>query len=109
MRRGLSEMADMLIAGYVLAAHLSATRLLVRELRAPPWISKAWGPAFRAAREWLIAQLSNKQAPTDLTGPAYLGGPAVNDALGVEFQRLRKSALALMTAAAVYRSAAAQT
>ncbi|MGA2794117.1 MAG: FUSC family membrane protein [Roseiarcus sp.] len=108
VHRGLSEMADMLIAGYVVAAHLSATRLLVRELRGSPDFHTV-GPRLREAREWLIALLSNKQAPADLSGPAYFAGPSANDALGVEFRRLRKSALALTAAAAVHQSAAAPT
>jgi uncharacterized membrane protein YccC len=108
VHRGLGEMADMLIAGYVVAAHLSATRLLVRELRGAPDFQTV-GPRLREAREWLIALLSNKGAPTDLSGPAYFSEPSPNDALGVEFRRLRKSALALMAAAADHRSAAAPT
>jgi uncharacterized membrane protein YccC len=107
VHRGLNEMADMLIAGYVLAAHVSATRLFLRERRGNEDFQTI-APRLRATREWLIALLSDKEAQTDLAGPAYFSGPALNDALGGEFQRLRKATLALLSAAAVYRRAAAE-
>ncbi|MGO8800183.1 MAG: FUSC family protein [Roseiarcus sp.] len=107
VHRGLGEMADMLIAGYVVAAHLSATRLLVREMRGSPEFATV-GPRLRAIREWLIALLSKPPASADRPEAASFSTPsAANDPLGAEFRRLRKSALALTAAAAVHRSAAA--
>ncbi|WP_158813745.1 FUSC family membrane protein [Methylocapsa sp. S129] len=108
VHRGLDEMAAMLIAGYVLAAHISATRLFMRERRGGDDFQTI-GPRLQATREWLIGLLSDKQAPPDPAGPAYFSGPATIGALGTEFQRLRKAALALIAAAAVYRHAAAET
>jgi uncharacterized membrane protein YccC len=105
VHRGLDEMAAMLIAGYVLAAHISATRLFMRERRGAedfPMLT----PRLKATREWLIELLSDARE-SDLTGPAYFSGPAAAGALGGEFQRLRKAALALIAAVAVYRRAAA--
>ena len=61
VHRGLDEMAAMLIAGYVLAAHISATRLFVRERRGAedfPTLT----PRLKATREWLIGLLSDTQA-----------------------------------------------
>jgi hypothetical protein len=106
VHRGLGEMADMLIAGYVVAAHLSATRLLVREMRGSPEFETA-GPRLRAIREWLIGLLSKTAEPANSLSVAAFSTPSANDVLGVEFRRLRKSALALMASAAVHRSAAA--
>jgi uncharacterized membrane protein YccC len=106
VHRGLGEMADMLIAGYVLAAHISATRLFVRERRGAenfPLIV----PRLQKTREWLLALLSDAAAPADMDGPAYFSGPSPNGELALELQRLRKAALALIAAAAVYRRAAA--
>jgi uncharacterized membrane protein YccC len=108
VHRGLSEMADMLIAGYVLAAHISATRLFARERRGAenfPIVAQR----LQAACEWLIALLSEAPTAADLEGPAYFSGPAANGELSAEFQRLRKAALALIAAAAIYRRAAAET
>jgi uncharacterized membrane protein YccC len=105
VHRGLDEMAAMLIAGYVLAAHISATRLFVRERRSADDFP-ALTPRLDATREWLIGLLSDAQE-SDLAGPAYFTGPAAVGALGGEFQRLRKAALALIAAVAVYRRAAA--
>jgi uncharacterized membrane protein YccC len=106
VHRGLNEMADMLIAGYVLAAHISATRLFVRERRGAEDFS-AIRPHLQATRDWLIARLSDQPAPTDARAPAAPAGPAVTGELGVELPRLRKAAQALIAAAAVYRRAAA--
>ena len=106
VHRGLNEMADMLIAGYGLAAHISASRLYLREKRGTEDFA-AFTPRLHAARDWLIELLSGKQAANELSGPAYFSAPALNGALGGEFQRLRKAALALLSAAAVYRRAAA--
>ena len=106
VHRGLNEMADMLIAGYRLAAHISAARLYLREKRGAEDFA-AFTPRLHAARDWLIELLSGKQAANELSGPAYFSAPALNGALGGEFQRLRKAALALLSAAAVYRRAAA--
>jgi uncharacterized membrane protein YccC len=105
VHRGLDEMAAMLIAGYVLAANISATRLFVRERRGAEDFA-ALTQRLNATRQWLIGLLSDAQEP-DLAGPAYFSGPAAAGALGGEFQRLRKAALALIAAAAVYRRAAA--
>jgi uncharacterized membrane protein YccC len=105
VHRGLDEMAAMLIAGYVLAAHISAMRLFMRERRGGedfPMLT----PRLTATREWLLELLSGGKEP-DLAGPAYFSGPAAAGALGGEFQRLRKAALALLAAVAVYRRAAA--
>ena len=101
VRRGLDEMAAMLIAGYVLAAHISATRLFVRERRGAEDFP-VLVPRLQATREWLIALLSDHPAPAE---PG--GAPAPRSELGQEFQRLRKAARALLAAAAVYRRAAA--
>jgi len=106
VRRGLDEMDAMLIAGYGLAAHISATRLFIRETRGTPEF-ETLGPRLKAAREWLIGLLSSQPAPADPAGPAYFRAPAAVSDLGGEFQRLRKAALALIAAAAVYRRAAA--
>jgi uncharacterized membrane protein YccC len=106
VHRGLSEMADMLIAGYVLAAHISATRLLVRERRGAENFAIVV-PRLQATREWLLALLSGAAAPSDLDGPAYFSGPSPVGELAVQFQRLRKAALTLLAAVAVYRRAAA--
>ncbi len=108
VHRGLNEMADMLIAGYVLAAHVSATRLFLRERRGDEDFP-AIAERLKATREWLIALLSGKQAAADLAGPAYFSAPALSGAAFGEFQRLRTAALALLSAAAVYRRAAAGT
>jgi uncharacterized membrane protein YccC len=100
VRRGLDEMAAMLIAGYVLAAHISATRLFVRERRGAedfPIIV----PRLQATRDWLIALLSDQRSPAE-----PVGAPAPRGELGQEFLRLRKAARALLAAAAVYRRAA---
>ena len=104
VHRGLDEMAAMLIAGYVLAAHISATRLFMRERRGGEDFSMLT-PRLKATREWLLGLLSDGKEP-DLAGPAYFSGPAAASALGGEFQRLRKAALALLAAVAVYRRAA---
>jgi uncharacterized membrane protein YccC len=106
VHRGLHEMADMLIAGYRLAAHISATRLFVRERRGAEDFSLLT-PRLKATRERLIELLSNEPQPSDLEGPAYFSGPSTSGALGAEFPRLRKAALALISTAAVYRRAAA--
>jgi uncharacterized membrane protein YccC len=106
VHRGLNEMADMLIAGYRLAAHISATRLFVRERRGAEDFSLL-APRLKATRERLIALLSNPPEASDLEGPAYFSGPSTSGALGAEFPRLRKAALALISSAAVYRRAAA--
>jgi uncharacterized membrane protein YccC len=105
VHRGLDELADTLIAAYGLAAHVSATRLFVREQRGEPDFATV-GPRLKATREWLIALLSRAPTPADLSGPAFFSGPAATGELGTEFQRLRKAALALISAAAVYRRAA---
>ena len=106
VHRGLNEMADMLIAGYVLAAHVSATRLFLRERRGAEDFA-AILPRLQATREWLIALLSDQPSPTDPAGPAVFSGPTAKGELGGELQRLRKAALALIAAAAVYRRAGA--
>jgi uncharacterized membrane protein YccC len=108
VHRGLNEMADMLIAGYRLAAHVSATRLLLRERRGTEEFD-LFAPQLRTTRGWLIELLSGKEAAPDLSGPAYFTGPSLNSAFGDEFQRLRKAALTLLSAAAVYQRAATAT
>ena len=108
VHRGLNEMADMLIAGYWLAAHISAARLYLRERRGAEDFA-VFTPRLHAARDWLMELLSGKQAASALSGPAYFSAPTLDGALGGEFQRLRKAALALLSAAAVYRRAAAGT
>lgn len=108
VRRGLDELAAMLIAGYVLAAHISATRLFVRERRGAddtPLVLTH----LKATREWLIGLLSAAPDSNNLAGPAYFSGPAATGALGPEFLRLRKAGLALISAVAVYRRAATPT
>jgi uncharacterized membrane protein YccC len=104
VRRGLDEMADMLISGYVLAAHVSATRLIVRERRGQPDFATI-PQRLQATREWLIALLANQNPPADPTAASDCSGSAAKDALDLELPRLRKAALALMDAAAVYRHA----
>lgn len=105
VHRGLGEMAEMLIAGYGVAAHLSATRLLVRELRGAPDFQTV-GPRLQAAREWLIGLLSGKPGAVD-TSAGLAAGETAADALGIELGRLRDAAATLMGAAAVLQSAAA--
>ncbi len=105
VRRGLNEMANMLIAGYVLAAHISATRLIVRERRGQPDFETI-PMRLQTAREWLIALLANQPPPAEAAAGAC-SGSAPKDALDAELPRLRKAALALMDAVAVYRRAAA--
>lgn len=105
VRRGLNEMADMLIAGYVLAAHISATRLFARERRGAADFATV-PPRLRQTSEWLIALLSDRSPSADATAPEAVA-PATGDELDAELPRLRKAALALIAAAAVYRRAAA--
>lgn len=106
VRRGLGELADMLIAGYVLAANVSAARFMARDKRgAADYESVA--RHLDATRQWLTGLLSGPNATPDLQGPALVTGPP-NEALGGEFLRLRKAALALVMAAGAYRRAAAE-
>ncbi|HLW90968.1 MAG TPA: FUSC family membrane protein [Roseiarcus sp.] len=104
VRRGLNEMADMLIAGYVLAANISATRF---KTRCPGEADDRDLLATRlaAARDWLTTLLSSDKPP-DLDGPALVTGPP-REELTREFLNLRKAAVALITAASAYRRAAA--
>ncbi len=103
VRLGLSELADMLIAGYVLAANISSARFIARDKRGDTDFETI-ASHLAATREWLIALLSGAKT-ADLQGPALVTGPP-NEALGGEFLRLRKAALALLIAAAGYRQAA---
>jgi uncharacterized membrane protein YccC len=105
VRRGLGELADMLMSGYLLAAHISATRFVMVAKRGAgdyETIARHLG----ATRDWLIALLSSANPPLEASGPALMTGPP-NEALGGEFLRLRKAALAMLSAASVYRRAAA--
>jgi uncharacterized membrane protein YccC len=106
VHRGLDEMAAMLIAGYRLAAHISATRLFVRERRGQPDYEPL-RPRVRATRDWLIALLSKQPPPEDLSDPALAKEPLGAGEIGVELQRLREATLALIAAAAAFRRAAA--
>ena len=106
VHRGLDELADMLIAGYVLAAHVSAARLFTRERRGAEDFPLLL-PRLQATREWLIALLAGQPAANDPAEPAGRGGPPARGEIGGELLRLRKAALALIAAAAVYRRAAA--
>jgi uncharacterized membrane protein YccC len=103
VRRGLAELADMLIAGYVLAAHISSARFMVRDKRGEAEFD-ALAAHLAATRDWLIALLSGAKS-ADLQGPAFVTGQP-SEALGAEFLRLRKAALALLNAVAGYRLAA---
>jgi uncharacterized membrane protein YccC len=105
VRRGLSEMADMLISAYVLAATISATRF---SLRAKPKGEERDRLAARLAdsRDWLISLLSKADSTPVRSGPALVTGPP-SPKLGGEFLGLRKAALALVSAASAYREAAA--
>jgi len=103
VRRGLAELAEMLIAGYVLAANISAARFLARDKRGDADFDTIAGH-LAATREWLIALLSGART-AELQGPALVTGPP-SETLGGEFLRLRKAALALLSAAAGYRQAA---
>src|SRR5579883_1786162 len=105
VRRGLSELAEMLIAGYVLAANISAARFFARGRRGEADYDIVAG-RLEATRDWLIGLLSEAKFAPDLQGPALVTGPP-NEALGAEFLRLRKAALALLGAAGTYRQAAA--
>jgi uncharacterized membrane protein YccC len=102
VRRGLIEMADMLISGYVLAAHISATRLIVRERRGEPDFATI-PPRLQATRDWLLALLAGQAPAPELAAPSDGAGSAAKDALDLELPRLRKAALALTNAAAIYR------
>jgi uncharacterized membrane protein YccC len=103
VRRGLSELADMLIAGYLVAAHISSARFMARDKRGQADFDTI-ATRLAATRDWLIALLSSAKT-ADLQGPALVAGPS-NETLGAEFLRLRKAALSLLTAAAGYRQAA---
>jgi uncharacterized membrane protein YccC len=105
VRRGLSEMADMLISGYVLAANISATRFMMRDMREGAE-RDLLAARLASTREWLIALLSKADPAPDPGGPALVTGPP-SARLGGEFLRLRKAALALITAASAYQRAAA--
>jgi uncharacterized membrane protein YccC len=104
VRRALHELADMLISGYLLAAHISATRFMMRAKRGEADYDVVAG-RLSATRDWLVVLLAGANASPALDGPALVIGPP-NEALGGEFLRLRKAALALKTATAVYRQAA---
>jgi hypothetical protein len=105
VRRGLSEMADMLISAYVLAATISATRFTMR--RKPRGEERDRLAARLAdSRDWLISLLSKADSAPDRGGPALVTGPP-SPKLGGEFLGLRKAALALVSAASAYRQAAA--
>jgi uncharacterized membrane protein YccC len=105
VRRGLGELADMLISGYVLAANISAARFMTRAKRGEGDYETATR-RLTATRQWLLALLS-EAASGALSGPAFVTGPP-NDALGAEFLRLRKAALALLASAGAYRQAMAE-
>jgi uncharacterized membrane protein YccC len=105
VRRGLNELIEMLISGYLLAAHISSTRFTMRGRRSETGY-EATAAHLAATREWLIGLLSGAQATADLRGPALVVGPP-NEALGGEFTRLRRAALTLLTTASIYRQAAA--
>ena len=105
VRRGLSEMADMLISAYVLAATISATRFTMR--RKPKGEERDRLAARLAdSRDWLISLLSKVDSAPDRGGPALVTGPP-SPKLGGEFLGLRRAALALVSAASAYRQAAA--
>ncbi|HYC25649.1 MAG TPA: FUSC family membrane protein [Roseiarcus sp.] len=105
VRRGLGEMAEMLINAYVLAATISATRFMIRG--APKGADRDQLAARLAdSREWLIGLLSKADAAADPGGPAQMAGPP-SPKLAGEFLGLRKAALALVSAANAYRRAAA--
>ena len=93
----------MLIAGYLLAAHISSARFMARDKSGQADFDTL-AAHLAATRDWLIALLSGAKT-ADLRGPALVTGPP-NETLGAEFLRLRKAALALLTATAGYRQAA---
>jgi uncharacterized membrane protein YccC len=104
VRRGLNELIEMLISGYLVAAHISSTRFMMRGRQSDDGY-EATATRLAATREWLIALLSGASTP-DLHGPALVVGPP-NEALGGEFTRLRRAALTLLAKASIYREAAA--
>jgi uncharacterized membrane protein YccC len=105
VRRGLNELIEMLISGYLVAAHISSTRFMMRGRQSDDGY-EATATRLAATREWLIALLSGAQSTPDLHGPALVVGPP-NEALGGEFTRLRRAALTLLAKASIYRQAAA--
>ncbi len=86
-RRGLDEMASMLIAAYVVVAHISALRLAMRARD-----GKAAEQAM-AARRWLVATL----AAYDANDPPILAGEVRPP------PALLKAALTFLAAARAYR------
>lgn len=94
-QRGLEEMAPMLIAAYVVSAHLSALRLALRTSQ--PDARAQIEAEARAAQGWLAAAL----AAPDATDPERLADAAAAPA------PLKEATLALLAAARNYRRASA--
>ncbi len=94
-RRGLDEMAAMLIAAYVVVAHLSAARLALRAARGAN-VDAAQAEA-KAARVWLAARLAAKG---DGEPSGEWGGESPSTPL-------KNATLALLAAAREYRRASA--
>jgi hypothetical protein len=93
-QRGLDEMAAMLIAAYVVVAHLSAMRLALRA--GGEGADEAEAEA-KAARVWLAKRLAAKAEAKPASEDGDEAAPAP----------LKNATLALLAAAKEYRRAAA--
>ena len=107
VHRGLNEMAEMLIAAYVLAAHISALHFDLRAHRGAEDYD-ALRQHVRGAREWLFALLSSKAAGPVEVPPDKRGGRPESAPLDGDFSGFHQATMSLIAAGAAYRRASAR-